>query len=401
MNDLNKYGILIADVIKELFILLLALCILINFSLKVKENPNILNLDGKVKDCPPIKGDIYDDYFKFLSCLVNNGLVDISQNVHMLQNTNTLYAMIILSMYFFIGLISQINVNHKPSWRNVFNDFINKSTYILLFPFLMITTIPFLYVGYDVIAKIYNSVQLFKCEYMIALGLFLTFIYGYVLFFILFIIYSIVFIYSRDNIQYIVSANRFKNNNKGKNEFINKYKDAKYNGIFNSGVITKGELGSLYDECIGEGKNSYFNLVKTIYSLTGGLAEHHKILNNNVEKKTSVTFHFINNIILFLFVCFMFALIASGLNKVIGFSIYNTFGFVFNINEIFKKIYCADVDTKKIYVALKILIGFIIVYNIYKLFSMVYFFFALIVFVIMIILLLKKQSNIDMEFSCE
>lgn len=399
MNDLNKYGILIADIVKELFILLLALCILINFSLKVK-NANILNLND-IKQCDSVNITNADKYFNILTCHVNNGLVDISQNVSILHNTNTLYAVLILSMYFFIGLISQINVNHKPSWRNVFNDFINKTTYILLFPFFIITTISFLYVGYDVISKIYKEVGLLKYEYLIAFVILLTFIYGYVLFFIIFILYSIVFIYCRDNIQYIMSANRFKNNNKGKNEFINKYKDAKYNGIFNSGVITKGELGSLYDECIGEGKNSYFNLVKTIYNTIGGLSEHHKILNNNVEKSKYTTFIIINYIVLFLFGFFILALSSSGLNKVIGFSIYNTFGFVFNMNAIFKKLYCADVDTKKIYLALKILIGIIIVYNIYKLFSIIYFFFAFIVFIIMVVLLLKKLGNIEMDLSCE
>ena len=359
-----------------------------------------MNLKG-VETCDSVKITNSDKYFKILSCHVNNGLVDISQNVSILHNTNTLYAVLILSMYFFIGLISQINVNHKPSWRNVFNDFINKTTYILLFPFFMITTISFLYVGYDVISKIYKDVGLLKYEYFIAFLILLTFIYGYVLFFIIFILYSIVFIYNRDNIQYIVSANRFKNNNKGKNEFINKYKDAKYNGIFNSGVITKGELGSLYDECIGEGKNSYFNLVKTIHNIIGGLDEHYKILNNNVEKKKSLAFNSINYVVLFLFGVFILALSAGGLHKVIHFSIYNTYGFIFNIKEIFHKLYCADVDTKKIYMALKILIAFIIVYNIYKLFSIIYFFFALVVFVIMVILLLKKQTNIDIDYSCE
>ena len=403
MNDLNKYGILIADIVKELFILLLALCILINFSIKIKEkkndNKNILYLN-LAEDCSGVTGSIKDKFLKILSCHVNNGLIDISQNFDILDNTNTLYAVFISSMYIFIGLISKINVNHKHSWRNVFNDFINKSTYILLFPFFIITTLTFLYVAYYIIHTILNKIGIInKTHYIIALLIYLIFIYGYVLFFIIFIIYSIIFIYSRDNIQYIVNANRFKNNNKGKNEFINKYKDAKYNGIFNSGVITKGELGNLYDECISEGKNSYFSIVRTIYNIIGGLVEHHKILNNNVETSRLMPYIILNYFILFLFCVFIFGLTVGGVFKIIGFSIYNTIGFLFNYDKIFHKLYCPDIEIKKIYFALKIIIALLIVYNIYKLFSTIYFAFAVVVFIIMIRLLLKNY-NLELNYSC-
>jgi len=394
MNDLNKYGILIADIIKEVFILLLALVILLNFSIQLNNNNNIFELKqyDNGSDCDITHYD-FENYniFNFFKCNVNKGLMDTSQNINILKNTNSLYVLYIFSMYFFIALIYTINVNNKLSWKYVYNDFVNKLTYVFIFPFMVITTISFFFMGLYIISQIIKLSTLYRIEYIIGIIFLLLFIYGYIIFLIILTVYSIVFVYSRNNIKYIVNANRYKNSNKGKQQFLETYKNEKYYGVFN-----KGELSELYDNCISDGKNSYLNIVNTVYTIIGGLSQHYKLLNNS-ENKNSIFYIVFNYIVLFLFSIFMIFMLVGGLYKVIGLYIYNMLAIPYNLSHIFNKLWCADHDMKIMHRLIKFIIGGLIVYNIYHLFSLVYFVFSLIVFIIMLALLFKKYNNIEIE----
>ena len=71
-----------------------------------------------------------------------------------------------------------------------------------------------------------------------------------------------------------------------------------------------------------------------------------------------------------------------------------------DLSKILTLLLCVDVDMKRIFSFLKILIAVFIIYNIRYLFQYVYFVFAVVVFIIMSFFILKELNTITIE-SCD
>ena len=244
-------------------------------------------------------------------------------------------------------------------------------------------------------------------------GFGLLFIYAYILLIIVIIIYSIV--YASNHIHYIENAHRFSLKDFKKNYDQTDLKSGinidmeKSDYTDSNNMITAdkdletlkidADLEIIWNTSRGAGKNFYLSMVNTIHYLVGGLSEPHKLLNTTSTTNQEVNgFRVFNVIILALLFVFIIFVSIVGVGKVITFNIYSTF--MLDLSKILTLLLCVDVDMKRIFSFLKILIAVFIIYNIRYLFQYVYFVFAVVVFIIMSFFILKELNTITIE-SCD
>ena len=242
----------------------------------------------------------------------------------------------------------------------------------------------------------------------------LLFIYAYIVLIIVIIIYSIV--YASNHIHYIENAHRFS-----LKDFKKNYRKTEFNDAFDITMelsdytntdnpfntagkdlqTTKLDIDyeKVWYNARGAGKNFYLSMVNTVHYLVGGLSEPHKLLNTKSTTNQQVNgFRVFNVIILALLIVFIIFVSIVGVGKVIMFNIYSTF--ILDFSKILTLLFCVDVDMKRIFSFLKILIAIFILYNINKLFPFIYFVFAVVVFIIMTFFILKQLNTITIE-SCD
>jgi len=386
MKNIEKYALLITDTAKEVFVVFLALAILLNYliniakkELKTKLDSQEIESDNNVAYRNSVFNAIsYED----ISNYVNIGVIAVIRTfMKNSSRTSMFYFIYILCMYLFIQQVSKTKVFDEITWDNIYNDFVAKTAFVFLFPFLVFTFSTLIYVTIYLLYKtmwyrIEWTATSSPLRWFIKGGFGLLFIYAYILLIIVIIIYSII--YASNHIHYIENAHRFS-----LQDFKKKYRKTELNE-------------NLWHNARGAGKNFYLSMVNTIHYLVGGLSEPHKLLNTTSTTNQEVNgFRVFNVIILALLIVFIIFVSIVGVGKVIMFNIYSTF--MLDLSKILTLLLCVDVDMKRIFSFLKILIAVFIIYNIRYLFQYVYFVFAVVVFIIMSFFILKELNTINIE----
>lgn len=429
MKNIEKYALLITDTVKEVFVVFLALAILLNYLLNIAKRELKAELDIEETELDKLDAS-RNSFFNAISFAditnyVNVGVIAVIRTfMKNSSRTSMFYFIYMLCMYLFIQQVSKTKVFDKLTWSNIYNDFVAKTAFVFLFPFIIFTVFTLIYVTLYLLYK----TMWYRIEWTAAYsaplrwiinvikgGFGLLFIYAYILLIIVIIIYSII--YASNHIHYIENAHRFSLKNFKKNYRKTEFNDAfditmqdtdnNDNNPFNISIAGKDvettqldiDYEKVWYNARGAGKNFYLSMVNTIHYLVGGLSEPHKLLNTKSTTNQQVNgFRVFNVIILALLIVFIIFVSIVGVGKVIMFNIYSTF--ILDFSKILTLLFCVDVDMKRIFSFLKILIAIFILYNIHKLFPFIYFVFAVVVFIIMTFFILKQLNTITIE-SCD
>ena len=430
MKNIEKYALLITDTVKEVFVLFLALAILLNYLLNIAKRELKAEVDKDETELEKLDAS-RNSFFNAISYeditnYVNVGVIAVIRTfMKNSSRTSMFYFIYMLCMYLFIQQVSKTKVFDKITWSNIYNDFVAKTAFVFLFPFIIFTIFTLIYVTLYLLYKTmwyrieWSSAYSTPLRWFINFlkgGFGLLFIYAYILLIIVIIIYSIV--YASNHIHYIENAHRFSLKDFKKYYRKTEFKDAfdismelsDYNDIsdYNSNTFNKvgkdletfdTDYEKLWYNARGAGKNFYLSMVNTIYYLVGGLSEPHKLLNKESTTNQQVNgFRVFNVILLALLIVFIIFVSIIGVGKVIMFNIYSTF--ILDFSKILTLLLCVNVDMKRIFSFLKILVAVFILYNINKLFPFIYFVFAVVVFIIMTFFILKQLNTITIE-SCD
>lgn len=428
MKNIEKYALLITDTVKEVFVLFLALAILLNYLLNIAKRELKAELDNEERELDK-QDDSRNSFFNAISFAditnyVNVGVIAVIRTfMKNSSSTSMFYFIYMLCMYLFIQQVSKTKVFDKLTWSNIYNDFVAKTAFVFLFPFIIFTIFTLIYVTLYLLYKTmwyriewsaaYSAPLRWIINFLkVIFGL--LFIYAYILLIIVIIIYSIV--YASNHIHYIENAHRFSLKDFKKNYRKTEFNDAfdiimevsDYNDTrkpFNKAGkhLKRFQLDTynakLWYNARGAGKNFYLSMVNTIHYLVGGLSEPHKLLNTESTTNQQVNgFRVFNVILLALLIVFIIFVCIIGVGKVIMFNIYSTF--ILDFSKILTLLLCVNVDMKRIFSFLKILVAVFILYNINKLFPFIYFVFAVVVFIIMTFFILKQLNTITIE-SCD
>jgi hypothetical protein len=425
MKNIEKYALLITDTVKEVFVVFLALAILLNYLLNIAKRELKSEVDIEETELDKLDAS-RNSFFNAISFAditnyVNVGVIAVIRTfMKNSSRTSMFYFIYMLCMYLFIQQVSKTKVFDKLTWSNIYNDFVAKTAFVFLFPFIVFTIFTLIYVTLYLLYK----TMWYRIEWTAAYsrplrwiinflkGSFgLLFIYAYILLIIVIIIYSII--YASNHIHYIENAYRFSLKDFKKNYLKTEFKDAFDISMELSDYTTDNPFNTagkdlktleidyenVWYNARGAGKNFYLSMVNTIHYLVGGLSEPHKLLNTTSTTNQQVNgFRVFNVIILALLIVFIIFVSIVGVRKVIMFNIYSTF--ILDFSKILTLLFCVDVDMKRIFSFLKILIAIFILYNIHKLFPFIYFVFAVVVFIIMTFFILKQLNTITIE-SCD
>jgi hypothetical protein len=427
MKNIEKYALLITDTAKEVFVVFLALAILLNYLINIAKKELKTELDSQETELEKLDAS-RNSFFNAISYeditnYVNVGVIAVIRTfMKNSSRTSMFYFIYILCMYLFIQQVSKTKVFDKLTWSNIYNDFVAKTAFVFLFPFLVFTIFTLIYVTIYLLYKTmwyriewtaaYSSPLRWFINFLKG-GFGLLFIYAYILLIIVIIIYSIV--YASNHIHYIENAHRFSLKDFKKNYDQTHLKNGinidmeKSDYTDSNNMITAdkdletlkidADLETIWNTSRGAGKNFYLSMVNTIHYLVGGLSEPYKLLNTTSTTNQKVNgFRVFNVIILALLAMFIIFISIEGVRKVITFNIYSTF--MLDLSKILTLLLCVDVDMKRIFSFLKILIAVFIIYNIRYLFQYVYFVFAVVVFIIMSFFILKELNTITIE-SCD
>lgn len=424
MKNIEKYALLITDTVKEVFVLFLALAILLNYLINIAKKEYKLEIDQEEQELDKkedpnsfFNGMSFSDITRYSNLAVIAVIRTFMKNS---SRTSMFYFIYILCMYLFIQQVAQTKVFDEISWSNIYNDFMNKTIFVFLFPFILFTLFTLIYVTVYLLYKsLFHKIEWSSAYYgisrifinLIKLFFCLLFVYSFILLLIVIIIYSII--YASNHAKYIDDAHRLSLNDFKKKYKRTDYKDAinldmnvsNYNESDNYTSTASSDLSTftidtdpekLWYNCRGAGKNFYLTMVNTIHYLVGGLSDPYTLLN---KTNPSVNhFRFFNIILLALLVVYIIFITFVGVNKVIVFNIYSTF--LLDFSKILTLLLCVNVDMGRIFSFLKILVAIFILYNIRNLFQYVYFVFGVVVFIIMTFFILKELNTIKIE-SCE
>lgn len=389
MKNIEKYALLITDTVKEVFVLFLALAILLNYLIQLSKKDMKENTDADELNS---EQNVTAEHRFFIGMTWENVTNYVNQSIIKVirmfmknsSRTSMFYFIYILCMYLFIQA-AQIKVMDQISWDNIYNDFMNKTIFVVCFPFLLLTFSTLVYVTGDTLIKVLfsesmslptNLTKLFI--YILKIILAGLFLYTFLISVTVFIIFSII--QASNQRVYIEDAHRLS-----LNDFKNKY-------------AKEEDPETLWYDSRGTKANFYKTMVNTIFVLVGGASESYKKLNQttNVSLNPYAIFHLI---LLALFIFYMMVIsISAGFHKIIMFNLYSTF--VLDLSKILTLLVCVNVDMRRIHSLLKIVVAIFILYNIRSLFDYIYFVFGVVVFIIMTFFIMVQLNTIKIE-SCE
>lgn len=388
MKNIEKYALLITDTVKEVFVLFLALTILLNYLIQLskkelKDTNDVLAQQLKKREDLANEHRFFTGWeWKSLTDYVNYSIIKVIRMfMKNSSRTSMFYFFYILCMYLFIQA-AQIKVMDKISWDNIYNDFMNKTIFVVCFPFLVFTFFTLAFVTGDTMIKVFFREDVSQLDkwfiYILKFILIGLFVYAFIISIIAFILFCII--QASNQRIYIEDAHRLS-----LNDFKNKYSKEE-------------DPETLWYDSRGTKANFYKTMVNTIFVLVGGASESYKKLNQTTN--VSLNPYAIFNIILFfLFIFYMMVVsISAGFHKIIMFNLYSTF--VLDLSKILTLLVCVNVDMSRIHSLLKIVVAIFILYNIRALFEYIYFVFGIVVFIIMTFFILKDLNTIKIE-SCD
>jgi hypothetical protein len=390
MKNIEKYALLITDTVKEVFVLFLALAILLNYLIQFSNKDLKANTDAQeiANDQENNKqkhffiGMTWEDVTHY----VNQSIITVMRMfMENSSRTSMFYFFYVSCMYLFIQQAAQIKVIDQISWDNIYNDFMNKTIFVVCFPFLLLTFSTLIYVTFDTLVHVLYSTSMSPPGYwnklfmnILKLLLFLLFLYTFIISIIVFIIYSII--QASNQRIYIEDAHRLS-----LNDFKNKY-------------AKEEDPETLWYNSRGSDANFYKTMVNTIFVLVGGASESYKKLNQTTNISLN-PYAIFNLILLALLIFYMLVIsISAGFHKIIMFNLYSTF--VLDLSKILTLLMCFNIDMRRIHSLLKIVVAIFILYNIRGLFDYIYFVFGVVVFIIMTFFILVQLNTIKIE-SCE
>lgn len=364
MKDIEKYSLLIIDTLKEVFVLVLALFILLNHIIELKNHEPRESCESRInaeKDAPAAtvapaaetrkelrtkdgKDSLSDDvtekvidmiggllkymqksagkfdngiteyYTAIGSCIVPTILDVLSASVSG-NSVSVLYLVYIICLYTFVAQIKKPRKHKTLSFDSIWNDFISKTLFVVLLPVVLMICISVVIITYmvGVMAYTYEKSNLKKWS------VFVGFVVGFALLIWLFI-------------------------------------------------------------------NSVSNRTMTI-----------KDVLKNVGPGWKWTLIGLFSLLLSAVVIWIILLTVAGMYKNIGFILKATF--MLQINKILSFLMCESVDMKRIFSAMKILVAIFILYNIQQLFPFIYVVFGVVVFTIMVFIIIK-QLHAPIEINC-
>ena len=390
MKNIEKYALLITDTLKEVFVLFLALAILLNYLIELSKKEMKENTDVESSQFDKANTEQHKFFigmtWKDITNYVNQSIITVMRMfMENSSRTSIFYFFYVSCMYLFIQA-AQIKVNDKISWDNIYNDFMNKTIFVVCFPFLLLTLFTLIYVTVDTLREVLfesspsDSYGVWGKLFIIILKLLLfsLFVYAFIISIIVFVIFSII--QASNQRIYIEDAHRLS-----LEDFKNKY-------------AKEEDPETLWYDSRGTKANSYKTMVNTLYVLVGGASESYKKLHQTTDIHLS-PYAIFNIIVLALLIFYMLVIwISAGFNKIIMFNLYCTF--VLDLSKILTLLVCVNVDMSRIHSLLKILVAIFILYNIRALFEYIYFVFGIIVFIIMTFFILKELNTIKIE-SCD
>lgn len=222
INYLEEFTLIFLNILKECFILFLAIIVIINYYINInKENP----LEGCIINNPERQAtaDTKDKRQNRTNWLVKVGPWECIKDI-MGENLQFIidffkcipsfvsFLIFIGIMYIFFNVVktpkslSLTNQTFKTSLNFIFQDFGNKLMFVLLFPTLLICTISLIYISYKIMVNL--PTKGIEYGYIMAFG---TKIFMFSLFFILFftIAQTLYYLLTRGNISYLYNITAF------------------------------------------------------------------------------------------------------------------------------------------------------------------------------------------------